>query len=82
MSASTKDAPTWTVWVQPTNAAGEVGEQRRDTYDLFGVAREFAIAAVEYEGVYNARVINSKGVEVYNAKKSGIKRVKRPSRRR
>lgn len=67
--------PYWTVCVQATRASGE---ERRDTYDSFQSAKAFATSAVEHEGHYNARVINSKGVEVFNARKSGIKRVGRP----
>jgi hypothetical protein len=70
----------WTVYVQPTKAAGEAGEERRDTYDSFQVAKEFATSAVEHEGHYNARVINAKGVEVFNARKSGVQQVRRPRR--
>lgn len=67
----------WTVYVQPTRAAGEV---RRDTYDSFQSAKEFATSAVENEGNYNARVINSKGVEVFNARRAGVKQAGRRKR--
>ena len=72
--------PSWTVYVQPTRASGEAGEECRDTYDSFQSAKEFATAAVQYEGQYNARVINSKGVEVFDARKSGVRKVPKPKR--
>lgn len=70
----------WTVFVQPTQAAGEAGEEQRDTYDSFQTAKEFATDAVENEGNYNARVINAKGVEVFDARRQGIKQGKRKRR--
>lgn len=64
----------WTVWVQPTRAAQE---ERRDSYDSSQVAKDFATSAVADEGNYNAMVINSKGVEVFNARRSGVKQGRR-----
>ena len=63
---------TWTVCVQMTRATFEADEECRGTYDSFQSAKECAISAV-HQGNYNARVINSKGVEVFNARKSDKK---------
>lgn len=51
-----------------------------DTYADFDVAREFAVELVEQYGHYQTSVVNSKGVEVYDSRTAGIRKIRRAGR--
>lgn len=70
---------TFTVWSRRHRRTTEAEETRHDTYADFATAKEFANEWVEYHKHYSARVINSKGVEVYDTRKAGI--TPRPKRK-
>ena len=68
-----KPAVTWNVVVRRFRRTTEAEEERKDTYDSFQAAKDFAREWVEYHGYYDAKVINSKGVTVYEARRDGVR---------
>lgn len=76
MSKPNAPAVTYTVWGIKKQADPEPGE-RHDTYSDHKTAREFATDLVENAGFYDAHVVNSKGVRIWEARKNGVRKVKR-----
>lgn len=64
---------TFVVISRRTRSTPDVEEVVHDEYDSIQTAREFANELVEYHGLYNARVNNSKGVTVYDARANGVR---------
>lgn len=77
LNVGTEGQVTFTVWGRKLKRTTEAEEDRHDTYDSFEVAKDFATELVERLGYYDARVINSKGVCVWEAKKNGVQRLKK-----
>lgn len=67
---------TYTVWATKKRTDPDMGEQH-DTYDDHNVAKEFATELVEHCGYYDACVVNSKGVRFWEARKNGVRPIKK-----
>lgn len=66
-------AVRYTVFVRPFRRTTEAEEERRDTYEEAKTAIEFAKELVEYHGNYDASVVNSKGLRVWEARRKGVR---------